>query len=85
MAASDALTYLPPEKDCFNANLAAIFAQKKNPLAEVEIFYHKSSHLSIVFLKKVFSRYNIIYCRGKYCPYCVVVMGIDEFVGVKNI
>ncbi len=48
-----------PKTHFFHTILAAIFAQKKNPLAEVEIFYHTFCPLSIVFLKKVFGR--IIY------------------------
>ncbi len=50
MAAYSVFAYLPPEKrQPFCTYFAAKSAQKKNPLAEVEPFYHIREDLSSVF------------------------------------
>ncbi len=66
MAADGALAYLPPEKRYpFCANFAAKSAQKKNPLAEVKLFYHIREDLSSFF------RYFLkIYCNVKMERVC---------------
>ena len=49
MAANTVYAYLPPDGRFVRAYIAAKYAQKKNPLAEVILFYHRAGELSRVF------------------------------------